>query len=195
MKNGIIAIVLLVIGFIGGYAAKGLQIGFEENDVTLQEALQEVKGAKEEAKAETKEETPVTEEAISSIPTEAALQRDFQAFKKAAEGYLNSLVGKDLDPNDFNVFLNTDYKLFYDKNGALLSNKQDTWGNFYQVFINPKKQKIVVQSNGEGAGGYVLATYQQSGNIESCTRGFKEANWDLTRVFLKAGEVCGGDLQ
>lgn len=211
MKNGILAIVLLIIGFIGGYAAKGLLVGMEQNNVTLKEALQEVKNneknetektaeeptqiANETTNETAKKEPPVTEVTFSSHPTEALLQKDFTVFKTASEGYLNSLVGKDLDPNAYNVFLEGDYKLFYDKQGTLYSNKKDAFGNHYLVFMNPKKQKIVVQSNGEGKGGYVLASYQQSGNIESCTRGFNEGTWNLSHIFLQAGEVCGGDLK
>lgn len=191
MKNGVIAILLFVIGFIGGYVTKGLLVDTEKTPIDVQTDSQ---ASNEEQKAQVAL-PPVKEEVFSKNPYEAALQKDFQTFRQASEGYLNSVADKDLDPNAYNVFLSTEYKLFYNKDGVLLSNKEDQWGNHYQVFINPKKQKILVQSNGEGKGGYVLASYQQDGTIESCTRGFEEGTWSLIGVFLKTGDVCGGDLQ
>lgn len=202
MKNALIAILLLVVGFIGGYATKGLLVGVNEHAVSVEGEGTPNETPNNEVAGEEigKEPANVNEqvgkgEVFSSIESEVAVQNDFLTFKQASEGYLNSLAGKDLDPNVYNAFLSSEYKLFYDENGTLLSNKQDVWGNHYIVFMNAKKQKIIVQSNGGGEGGYVLASYGQNGNIESCTRGFTEGTWNLTNIILKAGETCGGDLQ
>lgn len=200
MRNVLVGLILLLIGFLGGYVVKGYLVDSQENQTNIEKTSNEA--VKPNGKANEKpvvqgEVSPKEEskvEVFSSDPKEAALQADFKVFKEASEGYLNSLTGQALSTNDYNTFLSADYKLYFDKNGILLSDKKDQWGNNYQVFINPKKEKIVVQSNGEGKGGYVLASYQQNTSIESCTRGFNEGGWALTTIHLKAGEACGGDL-
>lgn len=146
---------------------------------------------------------------------QTGVKTDFRTFTVAAEQYFRESAGNGLNYAGFNSFLDEANKLnnpgVYVEGGIKQSFKKDPWGKAYDIMfkdLDSTKAEIIVVSSGKtggtftsplaNTGDFTLAIYYEQGTIETCTKGFGDADLKLAAlnddVALGAAGNCGKDI-
>lgn len=126
---------------------------------------------------------------------ESGVMVDFRTFEQSAQLYLRDIAGQNITREGFNSYIDSTHEIV--ANGTLLrTSSLDPWGQPYEVVFS--NEKIVFKSYGKSetasVSDYLLATYYQSGVINSCTTGFSSNNMKIEKLVVSGSFECGDHL-